>query len=101
MHCVVPSIFYLYLMPLILCCRPRSNTCKTCDRNKIQCEATTDEHALAKLKAELHRKAERTYQQLCEDTAQAQCSDDVDTIMFDLQQSLPTPTLTVNVVFYK
>ena len=91
-------------MPLILYCRPRSDTCKICDANKIQCDATTDEHALSRLKAELqlhHRKAERAYQQLREDTALAQCSDDVDTITFDLQQSLPTPTLTVNVVFYK
>ena len=91
-------------MPLILYCRPRSDTCKICDAKKIQCDATTDEHALSRLKAELqlhHRKAERAYQQLREDTALAQCSDDVDTITFDLQQSLPTPTLTVNVVFYK
>ena len=71
---------------------------------KVRCEAETDEHAVARLKAELqlhHRRAERAYQQLREDTALAQCSDDVDTITFDLQQSLPTPTLTVNVVFYK
>ena len=84
--------------------RPKTDTCKTCDALKIQCEAETDEVAASRLKAQLglhHRKAERTYQHLREDTALAQSSDDIETLTFDLQQSLPTPTLTVNVVFYK
>ena len=38
----------------------------------------------------LKRKAERTYQLLKQDAALAQSSSNVDTIMFDLEQSLPT-----------
>ena len=103
-----------YLLSIFLCKhdspfshyhnRPKTDTCKTCDALKIQCEAETDEVAASRLKAQLglrHRKAERTYQQLREDTALAQSSDDIETLTFDLQQSLPTPTLTANVVFYK
>lgn len=106
LHIVLTS-FKMPLIPLpflISYHRPRTDTCKTCDALKIQCDAETDERILSRLKAELqlhHRKAERAYQQLREDTALAQSSDDVDTITFDLQQSLPTPTLTVNVVYYK
>ena len=51
---------------------------------------------------DLHkRKAEKAYQVLKEDTALAKASNDVDTITFDLEQSLPTPVLTTNIVFYK
>ena len=46
-------------------------------------------------------KAERAYQQLREDTALAQSDSDVELLTFDLQQSLPTPVLTTNTVFYK
>ena len=79
-----------YLLSIFLCKhdspfshyhnRPKTDTCKTCDALKIQCEAETDEVAASRLKAQLglrHRKAERTYQQLREDTALAQSSDDI------------------------
>ena len=51
---------------------------------------------------DLHkRKAERAFHQLREDTTSSKASPDLDTITFDLQQTLPTPSLTTNVVFYK
>ena len=51
---------------------------------------------------ELHlRRAERAYQQLKEDTALSKSDRNVLLLTFDLQQSLPTPVLTTNVVFYK
>ena len=64
----------------------------------------SDPSIISQLKGEwqLHqRKAERAYHRLREDTALAQSNPKIDMITFDLQQSLPTPTLTVNVVFYK
>ncbi len=51
---------------------------------------------------ELHlRKAERAYQQLKEDTALSNSDPNVLVLTFDLQQSLPTPVLTTNLVYYK
>ena len=85
-------------------CRPKTDTCKTCDSLKVQIEAEEDETNLAQLKGkkELHLcMAERSYQQLKEDSALAKSNSDVLTIIFDLQQSLPTPVLSTNVVFYK
>ena len=85
-------------------CRPKTDTCKTCDSLKVQIEAEEDEAKLAQLKGkkELHLcMAERTYQQLKEDSALAKSNSDVLTITLDLQQSLPTPVLSTNVVFYK
>ena len=47
---------------------------------------------------ELHkRKVERAYQQLREDVSDPNYK----LLTFDLEQSLPTPVLTTNVVFYK
>ena len=50
----------------------------------------------------LHQcKAERRYQQLKEDSALSKSNTEVDTITFDLQQSLVTPKLLTHIVFYK
>ena len=84
--------------------RPRTDTCKVCDEMKVKVDAESDPTTKQRLKGEwdLHkRRAERAYQQLKEDTALAKSSSDVDTITFDLEQSLPTPVLTTNIVFYK
>ena len=49
---------------------------------------------------QLHQcKAERAYHQL-KDAALNRSSSTVDTITFDLQQSLPTPKLSTSIVFY-
>ena len=84
--------------------RPKSDTCKTCDSFKVKVEAEGDPAARARLEAqwEVHkRKAERAYQQLREDTALAAADPDVDMLTFDLEQSLATPLISTNVVFYK
>ena len=46
-------------------------------------------------------RAEGGYNQLKEDTAVLKLDHNVDVLTFDLQQSLPTPVLSTNVVFYK
>ena len=84
--------------------RPKSDTCKTCDSMKVRIKAEASDEVQRRLQSELllhQRKAERTYHQLQEDTALSQSDPDTQTITFDLQQSLPTPVLTVNVVYYK
>ena len=69
---------------------------------RIEAEASADVQRRLESELLLHqRKAERTYHQLQEDTALSQSASDTQTITFDLQQSLPTPLLTVNVVYYK
>ena len=51
---------------------------------------------------ELHLcKAERAHHQLKEDTGLSKSDPNVMLVTFDLQQSLPTPVLTTNIVFYK
>ena len=65
-------------------------------------EADEDKTAKAQLVGERelhHAKAERAYQQLKEDTALAKSDSTILVISFDL--TLPTPSLSTNVVFYK
>ena len=67
-------------------------------------DAETDQTRRRQLQGQLelhHRRAERCYQQLREDTALAQSDPETVTLTFDLEQSLPTPVLTTNVVYYK
>ena len=85
-------------------CRPKSDTCKTCDTLNVRISAASDtsEKQLLESECQLHHcKAQRAYQQLSEDTALSRSSPNVDMITFDLQQSLPTPKLSTNIVFYK
>ena len=115
-YCNIESIFLCFVCNMYLfnnptddysqffACRPKTDTCKTCDSLKVQIEAEEDEAKLAQLKGkkELHLcMAERSYQRLKEDSALAKSNSDVLTITLDLQQSLPTPVLSTNVVFYK
>ena len=90
--------------PILFSSSPKTDTCKTCDTFKVQTDAERDEATLTQLRGEweLHLcKAERAYQDLKEDSALAKSDPDVLVLTFDLQQSLPTPVLTTNVVFYK
>ena len=70
----------------------------------MQTDAERDEATLTQLRGELELhlcKAERAYQDLKEDSALANSDPDVLVLTFYLQQLLPTPVLTTNVVFYK
>ena len=84
--------------------RPKSDTCKTCDSLNVRIVAEEDPTAKQQLQLERqlhHCKAEGAYQQLKEDTALCRSSTEIDMVTFDLEQSLPTPKLSTNVVFYK
>ena len=84
--------------------RPRTDTYKVCDEMTVKVDAESDSTTKQKLNGEwdLHKtRAKRAYQQIKEDTALPKSSSDVDTIIFDLEQSFPTPVLTTNIVFYK
>ena len=70
----------------------------------MKVDAESDEAALTQLRGEwdLHLcKAEGAYQKLKEDTAIAKSDPNVEVLTFDLEQSLPTPELSTNVVYYK
>ena len=91
-------------MPKFVFNRPKTDTCKTCDALNVRISAAEDGPAKTLLESELslhHCKAEGTYQELKEDTALCRTSPDIDMFTFDLQQSLPTPKLATNVVYYK
>ena len=99
LHCV-----YSYIMSVPTPYRPKSDTCKTCDALSARIAAATEESERSVLESELHLhhcKAERAYQQLREDTALSRTSSNIDMLTFDLEQTLPTPKLTTNIVFYK
>ena len=84
--------------------RPKTDTCKTCDSINAHITAEEDPTAKQRLQLELklhHCKAEPAYQQMKEDTALCRSLQEVDMITFDLEQSLPTPKLSTNLVFYK
>ena len=64
-------------------CRPKSDTCKTCDSLNVRITAESDPNAKQRLESELllhHCKAGRAYQQLKEDTSLSKASEDVDMI---------------------
>ena len=83
--------------------RPKSDTCKSCDSFKAKI-ASEDNPTLKNQYAaewELNKcKAERVYQQLRKDAAASKASPAtgvIDMLTFDLQQTLPTPSITTNV----
>ena len=89
---------------LFLTYRPKTDTCKTCDALKVKIDVERNASALIQLCGErdVHLvRAEGAYNQLKEDTALSKSDPDMDVMTFDLQQSLPTPVLSTNVVFYK
>ena len=84
--------------------RPRSDTCQVCDSLSTHTAAESDPGKKAQLQSEwdLHKtKTQHAYHQLAEDTIYAKSNHDVVLLSFDLQQTLPTPQLTTNIVFYK
>ena len=75
-----------------------------CDSFNSQTTAESDAGKKSQLQCEwdLHKiKAQHAYHQLKEDSMYAKSNQDVVLLSFDLQQTLPTPQLTTNVMFYK
>ncbi|CAG9763534.1 unnamed protein product [Ceutorhynchus assimilis] len=86
---------------------PKSDTCLTCDSMKIAIQTATankNEEDLNRLKLELelhHRRAEAMSNNMKEEVKSVkQTNRKVLVIAFDLQQTLPTPSLTVGPAFY-
>ena len=82
---------------------PRSDTCEQCDSLKISIDSAKTDEDREQLQTELanhHNKASQGYQSLRTDTTNSK--DDADSIVltFDLQQTLPVPTLTHGAMFY-
>jgi len=84
---------------------PHQDTCKTCDEMNAKLKFCTDATDKAKIKASLelhHRKADSARTWLRNDTELSKRdSQDVTTITFDLQKTLPTPVLTTGICYYK
>ena len=83
---------------------PKSDTCNWCDLLQTSLKIETDEqkHRELTVQLELHqRKAQSGYDQLKSDKELATQDPSISLISFDLQQVLPTPYLSTNVVFYK
>lgn len=83
---------------------PRSDTCKTCDSIHVKIKDNKDDPDLiAKLKIEVeshHDEAKRSENDLQTTIREAKSNNEFDVVIFDLQQALLTPTLTVGVAFY-
>ncbi|CAH0558686.1 unnamed protein product [Brassicogethes aeneus] len=85
---------------------PKSDTCHTCDSLNILIrneENNKNEEEVKKLKTQLelhHRKADAMQNNLKEEVKSAKANNNKLVIAFDLQQTLPTPSLTVGPAFY-
>ena len=83
---------------------PRSDTCNTCDKLHVSIKAETDVQKRCAMEAQLelhHRRAKSGYDALKSDLERARQDSNVCVLSFDLQQVLPCPRLSTNVVFYK
>lgn len=83
--------------------RPRTDTCKVCDRLSAVVRSQNAQSRSAKATLELHhRKAESSRQIMATDREQSQLpGSNTMTIAIDLQQVLFVPTLTHSEMFYK
>jgi hypothetical protein len=82
--------------------KPRTDTCKTCDKLNCIIQLKNDESILAKQKFELHqRKSEKARDLMKTDISMSQRpSSNICCISMDLQQVLFVPTLTHSDMFY-
>lgn len=84
--------------------KPRADTCFTCDKFTMQLKLAQNEQSKADLVAQHdHHKmlADQAYENKRTDTQLSKNDESVQTYTFDLQQCLPTPSLSSSVVFYK
>lgn len=83
---------------------PKSDTCKSCDLYKVQTKSLIDDDRKRKLERdqELHLHSAKSMQTNLVETSLAAKSSSSKThvLAFDLQQALPTPSLTVGPAFY-
>lgn len=83
---------------------PRSDTCQYCDKLKIDLDSNIHDAKLtAKIKKEQechHNIAEARQENLKTTSEEARTLKNADVIALDLQQNLPTPSLTVGLAFY-
>ncbi|XP_039968959.1 uncharacterized protein LOC120780771 [Bactrocera tryoni] len=83
---------------------PRSDTCKLCDKYYIETIAAEDQNkirCIEKLAEAHHKKAEKAYSKLSDDTKSALGSSHIVALCVDLQQVIYTPNLTHTDVFYQ
>lgn len=81
---------------------PKSDTCATCDRLKIDIDSNVSNEEILKslnIEQELHQKRAEVMQTSLQEATEDKNAD-VQVISFDLQQTLPTPLLTVGPAFY-
>ncbi|KAK3932637.1 Proline--tRNA ligase [Frankliniella fusca] len=82
---------------------PASDTCSTCDTLKMKIKLTKDDEEKQKLteKHELHlRRAEAAYSLKRQFKAKAKEDNRVGCLIFDLEQVLPTPSVSTGVAYY-
>ena len=84
--------------------KPLIDTCKTCDAFYVSIRNTKDAEDKSEKERQLHahqEAADLTYDVKREDKERAKSNVNIQCCSFDLQQCLPTPCLSSNVVFYK
>lgn len=83
---------------------PKSDTCDTCDQNKILMESNKDNEPKLKeikIQSDLHqRRAEAIQANMKQEIDEAMRLNKKLVLSFDLQQALPIPDLTVGKAFY-
>ena len=82
--------------------QPKSDTCKTCHQYNGRIAAETDPVSKQQLKTEwvVHKaKAKQAYDRMKEDEQRA-INGEILMLTFNLQQALPTPSISTSIVFY-
>lgn len=83
---------------------PKSDTCATCDSLNLMINSNKDNESEAKnlqVKLQLHQtRAQAMQQNLKDEVKNNEENQNTTIISFDLQQTLPTPSLTVGLAFY-
>lgn len=84
--------------------KPHVDTCFTCDKFRMKIQVAQDENIKSELIAQHNQhkmSADQAYEEKRKDSHLYADDDTVQVFTFDLQQCLPTPSLTSSVIFYK
>lgn len=82
----------------------KKDTCNRCDTLKAKLQSTNDNEELQRLNEEknIHLlEAENARKQMEADLKGAHENDDLETLTFDMEKTLPLPRLSTNIIFYK